>query len=107
METILAKIGAWFGAIFPAALGSALALFINKAQKLSKLDLILTFIFGINMAHILGGAAIEHWHIDPRSFIASAIQFTIGLMGMATLAQVMLQLPLVISGLRKKYIGGE
>lgn len=105
METLAIKLTGWLGAIFPAALGSALAIYMDKANKLTKLEIVCTWVFGANIAYILGGAAIEYWSIVPNSLIACSIQFTVGLMGMATLAQIMLQLPLIVSALRKKFIG--
>ena len=105
MEAVVAKVGAWIGAIFPAALGSALAIFMNKTAELSRGEKVCSFLFGANIAHILGGAAIEFWVLEPMSFIASAIQFTVGLMGMAVLAQVMLLIPKIVDTLRRKYIG--
>ena len=106
MESIFIKIGAWVMSLVPAALGSALSIFLGKETKeFSKFAIFFTFIFGISLAHLLGGAAIEYWQINPLSFIASSIQVSIGFMGMAVLAESKIQIPLAFAALRKKFLG--
>ena len=106
MESIMAKVWIWIISLVPAAIGSGLSLFLGKDTKqLSYFVILSTFLFGIGLAHLLGGAAIEYWHIDPLSYIASSIQVSIGFMGMAILAELKLQLPVMISAIRKKFIG--
>ncbi len=110
METgILAKMGAWFWTIVPAAIGSALSLYLgkDKTSTMQKWELVLVFCFGIAIAHYLGGAAIEWSNINKLSIIADAIKFTTGLIGMATLTNVLTQIPKAVDALRRKYIGGE
>jgi NO-binding membrane sensor protein with MHYT domain len=106
MEAILA-LKAWLSTTIPGAIGSALSLYVNKekTQQMSKLELVCVFIFGIALAHYLGGAAIEYSKLDASGLIADAIKLTVGLLGMATLTNVMSQLPLAIAGLRKKWTG--
>lgn len=105
METLITKLTMWLGAILPAVLGSALALFFNRAAQLSRAEIACNFVFGAYIGYLLGGAAIEYWVINPLSFIAFAIMFSIGLMGMATLAQVMLNIPKTVELVRKKWLG--
>ena len=106
MEALLA-FKAWIGATIPAAIGSALSLYVSKdkTQTMSRVELVSVFMFGIALAHYLGGAAIEYSKLDPHGLIADAIKLTVGLLGMATLTNVMAQLPLAIAGLRKKWTG--
>ena len=106
MEALLA-IKAWIGATIPAAIGSALSIYVSKEKTatMTKLELFCVFMFGIALAHYLGGAAIEYSRIDAHGLIADAIKLTVGLLGMATLTNVMIQLPLAIAALRKKWIG--
>jgi len=108
MEGILAKFSAWFWSIIPAAIGSALSLYFGKDKTLlmSRIELSMVFIFGISIAHYLGGAAVAYWAVQT-SIIADAIKFTTGLIGMAALSHVLIQVPLVVTALRKKYFGGE
>ena len=107
MESFLIKAWLWLIALIPAAIGSALSIFLgkDKMQMLTPFEVFCTFVFGVSLAHLLGGAAIEYAHIDPLSFIASAIQVTIGFMGMAVLAEAKIQVPLAITSLRKKLFG--
>jgi K+-sensing histidine kinase KdpD len=108
METgILAKLSAWFWTIVPAAIGSALSLYLGKEKTalMTKLELLLVFLFGISIAHFLGGAAIAYLAVTV-SIISDAIKFTVGLVGMAILSHVLEQSPLVVTALRKKYFPG-
>lgn len=106
MESIFAKVWLWLVSLIPAAIGSGLSIFLGKETKaLSPLVIFCTFVFGISLAHLLGGAAIEHWDIDPLSYIASSIRVSIGFMGMAVLAETKIQLPLLITQLRKRFLG--
>lgn len=109
MESFLAKAAAWFWTVIPAAIGSALSLYLGKEKTalMSRIELVLVFIFGISIAHYLGGAAIEYSSINKVSIIADAIKFTVGLIGMATLTNVLTQIPLAVTAIRRKYLGGE
>lgn len=108
MEGIIAKAGAWLFTVIPAAIGSALSLYLGKEKTalMTRMELLLVFAFGISIAHYLGGAVIEYSNVKI-SIIADAIKFTVGLVGMATLTNVMTQIPLAIAALRKKHLGGE
>lgn len=107
MESILAKTCGWLWALFPAAVGSSLSIFLgkDKMQGFNKFEICCTFFFGVSLAHLIGGAAIEYWHINPLGFIASSIQVSIGFMGMAVLAEAKLQVPLAITAIRRKLLG--
>lgn len=106
MEALIAIKG-WLGATIPAAIGSLLSLYVSKEKTaaMKRSELFLVFCFGIALAHYIGGAAIEYSKIDAHGIIADAIKLTVGLLGMATLTNVMAQLPLAIEGLRKKWTG--
>jgi hypothetical protein len=105
MEFLFTKVGGWMAALFPAALGAGLAMFFKKSETLTLIEKALTFFFGVSVAYLLGGATIEWYKIIPTSFIASAIQFSIGLIGMASLAHILVMIPKVLDGIRKKYLG--
>ena len=107
MESVCVKVWVWVVSLIPAALGSALSIFLGKEKMggLTKLEIFCTFIFGVSLAHLLGGAAIEYWRINPLSFIASSIQVSVGFMGMAVLAEAKLQVPLAITAIRRKLLG--
>ena len=107
MEALIAKLTGWIGAAIPAAIGSALSLYVSKDKTalMTRVELFVVFMFGIALAHYLGGAAIEYSNIKTDSIIADAIKLTVGLLGMSTLTNVMAQLPLAIAGLRKKWTG--
>lgn len=106
MEALIA-LKAWLGATIPAAIGSALSLYVSKEKtaSMSKLELMCVFMFGIALAHYLGGAAIEYSQLNEHGLIADAIKLTVGVLGMATLTNIMTQLPLAVEALRKKWIG--
>ena len=107
MEPIFVKLGGWLSALFPAAIGSALSIFLGaeKMQQLSTFTKMCTFMFGVVLGHQVGGAAIEYWHIAPLSLTASSIQISVGFIGMAALAEAKIQLPIAITALRKKWLG--
>lgn len=109
MEALITKIATWLSALFPAAIGSALSIFLGaeKMQQLSNLTKFFTFLFGVVLGHNIGGAAIEYWRIAPLSWTASSIQISVGFMGMAALAEAKIQIPLAINAMRKKWFGGE
>jgi hypothetical protein len=106
MEYIV-TIKAWVSGIIPAAIGSLLSLFMSKekAASMRKWELLAVFCFGVSLAHYLGGGVIEYNKIDPHGLVSDAIKFTIGMLGMASLASIMAQIPLIVEGLRKKFIG--
>lgn len=105
MEVIFAKIMAWTSAIYPAVLGSALAIFNSDVTKLTRTKMLLTFWFGANTAYFAGGAAVEYFQIIPTSYIGAFILFATGFMGMGILAELMLQVPLITVIIRKKFFG--
>lgn len=106
MESLIA-LKAWLSATIPAAIGSALSLYVSKdkTSAMGKIEIFCVFLFGVALAHYLGGAAIEYSKLDAHGLIADAIKLTVGLLGMATLTNVMIQLPLAVEGLRKKWTG--
>jgi hypothetical protein len=107
MESVLIKVGGWLSALFPAAIGSALSIFLgaDKMQQLSNFTKFTTFMFGVVLGHHVGGAAIEYWQINALSLTASSIQISVGFMGMAALAEAKIQIPIAITALRKKWLG--
>lgn len=107
MESVLIKVGGWLSALFPAAIGSSLSLFLGaeKVKGLSTFYKLCTFGFGVVLGHQIGGAAIQHWDILPLSPIASTIQIGVGFIGMAALAESKIQLPIWIGAFRKKWLG--
>jgi len=106
METgVLAKICTFLAALFPGALGVLLSLFIKKSEALTRIERVLTFIFGVSIAYLIGGAIIEYFKLIPTSFIAYTINFFVGFLGMASLAQLLISVPKIVETLRKKYIG--
>lgn len=107
MESLLVKLGSWLSALFPAAIGSALSIFLGaeKMKQLSNFTKFCTFVFGVVLGHNIGGAAIEYWRIAPLSWTASSIQISVGFMGMAALAEAKIQIPIAITAMRKKWFG--
>lgn len=106
MEYLVA-IKTWLSGLFPAAIGSALSLYIGKDKNsnMGKVELFAVFLFGIFIAHYLGGAGIEYSKIDHHSLTADAIKLTTGLIGMAVLTNLMVQIPLAFEAARKKWLG--
>lgn len=103
IDVLIAKISS----LASAAIGSALSIYLQreKAEKMGKVEIALVFIFGVSIAHYLGGAAIEYWTVNPLSLVADAIKFTIGLFGMGMLSQAMIQIPDIVKAARKRFIG--
>jgi F0F1-type ATP synthase assembly protein I len=67
--------------------------------------MVCTFIFGVNVGYFIGTAANEYFNLDPASYIAGFILFTSGLMGMAIIAEIMIQMPAIVTAIRKKWLG--
>ena len=106
MELLIA-FKTWIGGFIPAAIGSALSLYVSKdsSKSMGRFELFCVFLFGILIAHYLGGAAIEYSKIDHVSITADAIKLTIGLIGMAAITNLMIQIPLAFTAARKKWLG--
>ena len=83
MEAIFLKIGSWLAefftamklgeliaGLFPAAIGSALSIFMGaeKIKQLSAFTRLCTFAFGVILGHQIGGAA----RIEYRSVVEAA-----------------------------------
>jgi hypothetical protein len=112
MEQItLGKLFLWLLSIVPAALGALLSIVIRKErviirnEKLAKVEPFITFLFGVSIAYFFGGAFIEQFHIPPNSFSADSIKLAMGLFGMGILSEGMIQIPLAVTALRKKFLG--
>ena len=91
----------------PAAIGSALSLYVSreKTATMRNVELFFVFFAGILLAHYVGGAAIEYSNISQSSMIADTIKLTIGLIGMAFITNLVIQIPLAIESARKKWLG--
>lgn len=107
MEALIAKFTALISGIIPAAIGSALSLYVGKEKNiaLGRVELFCVFLFGIFLAHYIGGAAIEYSDINHESISADAIKLTTGLIGMAVVTNLMTQIPLAFAAARKKWLG--
>ena len=104
MEPILIKITALSGWIF-AALGSALSVFVDYKGGATKVSLLIYFIASVLLAHLIGGAIIEHFKIIPNSFIADTIKLFVGYLAIGTLQKIKQEVPLAIEAARKRWIG--
>lgn len=104
---LLVAIKLWFISMFPAASGSALSIYLGRSKyvAMSKLERFAIFFFGILIAHYLGGGAIEYSNINPLSMTSDAIKFTVGIIGMAVVASAIINIPIAIDLLIKKYLG--
>jgi hypothetical protein len=112
MEQItLGKLLLWLLSIVPAALGALLSIVIRKErviiknEKIAKVEPFITFLFGVSIAYFFGGAAIEQFNIPYDSFSADSIKLAFGLFGMGIISEAMIQLPLGVAALRKKFLG--
>lgn len=106
MEALIA-LKSWIVSTIPAAIGSAISLYIgkDKTSKMRKAEIICVFFFGVALAHYFGGATIEYNDIDPQTLTADSIKVAIAVVGMGVLTNVMIQLPIAVEALRKKWIG--
>lgn len=101
METPIAlKILAVFKWLFPAALGSAIAVFIG--EKSSPYKSMFMFVCGCLISSIFGGGIIEHWGI-PVGMIQASIYLSCGLWGMGLIIQIYRQIPVAVSKIIDKY----
>jgi NO-binding membrane sensor protein with MHYT domain len=106
MEVLIA-LKAWILNLIPAAIGSALSLYVSKEKNslMGRFELFAVFLFGIFIAHYIGGAAIEYSEINHLSITADAIKLTTGLIGMAVITNLVTQIPLAFDAARKKWLG--
>ena len=100
----LPKIGAWLSSLAPAVIGSLISLRFSPDNS-TPFQRLTTFLIGVSLSYFIGGAILEHFGIDYKSFTADAIKLTIGLFGMAITTQLMIQIPEILSSVRKKFIG--
>ena len=89
----------------PAAFGSALSIFTSK-DEFTRTKKVVTFIFGISVAHFIGYGLVEYFKIAEKSPTASAIVFTVGFVGMNGLQIILINLPDWIKNLGQKWTGG-
>jgi len=103
----LIVIKGWIVAHVPAAIGSALSLYVSreKTANMRKIEIFGVFFAGIAIAHYIGGGAIEYSDISADSLIADSIKMTVGLIGMALVTNIVIQVPLVLSAIRRKWLG--
>lgn len=106
MESLIVVKG-WISAHIPAVIGSGISLLVSKekTKAMRKIELFLVFFSGILISYYLGGWVIEYFSIPLISPTADAIKFTIGLIGMAVVANVTIQIPLILEAIRKKWLG--
>jgi hypothetical protein len=108
MEQLAATVGAFLKGIMPVTFGAAVSAFIQfKVVKdnSTTLERWITFFCAVGLAHVLGGAAIEHYLIPDKSMTATAIKVLIAIFGMSAITQAYVQLPEIITSLRNKFTG--
>jgi len=97
MEVLLAKLSAISGWL-AGAFGSALALLFNRKNVIymRKMEIFITFISGVLISHLIGGAIVEIYDIKLGSFVADSIKMTIGVTGMGMLARLYEKTPQIL-----------
>jgi len=103
MESLLIKIGVILKWLFPAAVGSGMAIFIAKEPNTDKRKFLL-FIFGIAISGILGGGLVEYFSIH-MTMVQAAIYFGVGVWGIGIITQINDQLPQLIRAFFSKIFG--
>lgn len=99
-STIALKLWAALKWILPAALGSAIAVFLgDKTHPVKGFSM---FVAGSCVAGIFGGGIIEYFAIKPGMLQAS-IYLAVGLWGMGVIIQVYKQIPMALENLREKF----
>jgi hypothetical protein len=107
MEQLAATVGAFLKGIMPVTFGAAVSAFIQF--KVVKDDSNLwerwgTFFFGVGLAHVFGGAAIEYYMIPEESMTATAIKVLTAIFVMSAATQAYIQIPALAKGLRVKIV---
>ncbi len=109
MESGLWQLWIIFKWLLPAAVGSALAVFIDNTEITYKRKVGL-FFFGAFISIIVGGAIVENYHI-VNTPTQGLIYFGLGVWGMGIIIQVSKQLPEVakqipdaITNIREKWL---
>jgi hypothetical protein len=104
----MAAISAFFKGIMPVTFGAAVSAFIQFKvvnDDSTTLERWITFFCGVGLAHVLGGAAIEHYLIPAASMTATAIKVLTAIFAMSAITQAYIQIPVIITSLRKKFTG--
>lgn len=94
-QTISAKLIAWLSTLVPAIVGAAISLKL-ASEKSTFIDRLISFIFGVALAHYVGGTVVGHFNIDPNTMLDDSIILASGIFGMATVSELNRQLPEVI-----------
>ena len=110
-EITLVKITGWVASIAYVLSGSIYA-FISNNKELNKYKAGANFLLGTYIAFIFSRGVIENFKIDPLSYIAYSIQIVCGLFIFQAIAQLFIQVPIMVaelpkalSALRKKWLG--
>lgn len=100
-------IAKYLSSILPSAIGSAIAIYINrkKLQDRPSYEWICSFFGGTYLGHSFGGGAIEYWSINYNSYSADSIKITVAIFSMAIITEVFIQLPDWLSAARQKWLG--
>jgi undecaprenyl pyrophosphate phosphatase UppP len=102
MESVVLQAWILFKWFLPAAIGSGLAVFIDKTENTVQRKIGL-FIFGAIISIICGGACIEYFHITSSTF-QGLIYWAWGVWGMGIVIQLTHQIPEAITNIREKYL---
>lgn len=72
------------------AFGSALGMFFSRknVERFKTWEIFFIFISGVFIAHVVGGAIVEHFNVKVGSLIADSIKMTVGMSGMGVLARL-------------------
>lgn len=99
-HTVFIKIGAILKWLFPAAVGSLIAVLIGP--QTTPVKGFGMFFAGIITSSYFGSGIIEYWDIQPGA-VAACIYLGLGLWGMGIIIQCYKQIPELITGLREKW----
>lgn len=94
MESILIKIGLILKWLIPAAVGSGMAIFLDKSVNTTRYKIGL-FIFGVFVSAFFGGTMVEYWDIKFK-MMQAAIYFSWALWGCGIIVQINDQMPEII-----------
>jgi len=95
---VLAKMG------LAASFGSALAMRFLQGTWWQR---VLSFLASMVLGCLGGGAAIEHFHITPGSYMHMLMTASAAVFGLSFVNNAVQQIPQFIAGLRHRFLGSR
>lgn len=102
-QPLYVKVGTWFATLLPAIVGSAISLRLS-AENASYWSRLFSFLFGVALAHFVGGAIVDSFGINKDTMVDEAVILASGIFGMTTATELTKQIPEIAKGLTERIV---